>query len=84
MPAAVMYKRRAEHPRRTGTAWVAVPTRQSVGIGATSMEGTTLIDGAGQGERAPTRRSVLQVQPPGLAGRAYIKVMVPRGDAAAA
>ena len=42
MPAAVMYKGRAERPRRTGTAWVAVPTRRSVGIGATPVGGITL------------------------------------------
>src|SRR5439155_25093963 len=64
MPAAVMYKGRAERPRRTGTAWVAVPTRQSVGIGATSMDGTTLSDGAGQGERARDPPIWSTIQPP--------------------
>ncbi len=57
MPAAVMYKGRAERPRRTGTAWVAVPTRRSADIGATPVGGITLSDGEDQGERAPSRRS---------------------------
>ena len=56
MPAAVMYKGRGERPRRTGTAWVAVPTRRSAGIGATPVDGITLSDGEDQGERAPSRR----------------------------
>jgi hypothetical protein len=56
MPAAVIYKGRAERPRRTGTAWVvAVPTRRSVGPGATPVGGITLSDGGSQGERAPSR-----------------------------
>jgi hypothetical protein len=56
MPAAVMYKGRAERPRTTGTAGVAVPTRRSAGIGATPVGGITLSDGEDHEERAPSRR----------------------------